>query len=216
MPRTCRACKSSQRQEIDAAIVAGTSFRNIAKRFGTTAGAVFRHKTHAAQAIVKASERREEQIGDNMLDQMRRAQRKAWALLDKAEAEGDVRGAIVALREARECIESLGEMLSRATAGQGGNTNLAALMLERIRRLREASESSAIPEPAPATPLIAAAIEAAPDHVDDAGKRCEESRPSLPRPARTFADVPASPPKLEPDHGRVRLPEAGDLGWMAR
>jgi len=77
-------------------------------------GALFRHKTHAGQAILKASERREEQIGDNVLGEMRRAQRKAWALLDKAEAEGDVRGAIVALREARECIESLGEMLSRA------------------------------------------------------------------------------------------------------
>ena len=78
MPRTCTACTSNQRQEIDAAIIAGTSFRDIAGRFGTSRSAIFRHKTHAAQAIVKAGERREEQVGDNLLDQMRRVQRKAW------------------------------------------------------------------------------------------------------------------------------------------
>jgi hypothetical protein len=43
---------------------------------------------------------------------MRRVQRKAWELLDKTESEGDHRGSIVALREVRECLESLGEMLA--------------------------------------------------------------------------------------------------------
>jgi hypothetical protein len=50
---------------------------------------------------------------------MRRVQRKAWQLLANTEAEGDHRGAIVALREIRECIESLGDILSRAPA-EGG------------------------------------------------------------------------------------------------
>jgi hypothetical protein len=45
---------------------------------------------------------------------LRRVQQKAWELLAKMEAEGDLRGSIVALREVRECVESLGEMLSRA------------------------------------------------------------------------------------------------------
>ena len=103
-----------QRPEIDGALVAGTSYRNIAERFGTSLAAIFRHKLHAGQAIVKAAERREEQLGDNLLDEMSRAQRKAWELLGKAEADGDVRGAIVALREARECVATLGDMLSRA------------------------------------------------------------------------------------------------------
>jgi len=39
---------------------------------------------------------------------------------------------------------------------------------------RERFLSSASPEPAPARPLSAAAIEAAPDHAADAGKRCED------------------------------------------
>jgi hypothetical protein len=69
---------------------------------------------------VKASERREECLGDNLLDEMRRMNRKAWDLLGSAESEGDYRGAIVALREARECIEAQDKMLARA-AEFGGN-----------------------------------------------------------------------------------------------
>jgi hypothetical protein len=47
-------------------------------------------------------------------------QRKAWELLAKTESEGDHRGAIVALREVRECLESLGEMLAKANTATGG------------------------------------------------------------------------------------------------
>ncbi len=51
---------------------------------------------------------------DSLLDEMRRVQKKAWELLGKFEAEQDWRGATVALREVRECVESLGELLARA------------------------------------------------------------------------------------------------------
>lgn len=54
-----------------------------------------------------------------MLDEMRRVQRKAWELLARTESEGDHRGSIVALREVRECLESLGEMLAKADAVNG-------------------------------------------------------------------------------------------------
>jgi len=56
---------------------------------------LLRHKNHVAQAIVKASEKREEQLGDNLLDEMRRVQRKAWELLARTESEGDHRASIV-------------------------------------------------------------------------------------------------------------------------
>jgi hypothetical protein len=41
-------------------------------------------------------------------------QRKAWELLGKMETEGDHRGSIVALREVRECVESIAVMVTRA------------------------------------------------------------------------------------------------------
>src|SRR5215470_11560702 len=116
MPRTCLACASPEREAIDKALATGEPLRNIAKRVWLSPAGLLRHKTHLSQAIVRASEKHEERLGDNLLDEMRRVQCKAWELLAKTEAEGDHRGAIVALREVRECLEPLGEILSRAPA----------------------------------------------------------------------------------------------------
>jgi len=114
MPRTCLACSSPERRAIDNALVAGEPLRNIAKRVSISPAGLLRHKNHVANTIVRASEKREERLGDSLLDEMRRVQRKAWELLARAESEGDHRGAIVALREVRECLESPGEMLVKA------------------------------------------------------------------------------------------------------
>ena len=119
MPRTCLACLHAEREAIDKALVSGEPLRNIAKRVSISPAGLLRHKSHVAQAIVKASERREELCGDNLLEEMRRVQRKARELLAKTESEGDHRGSIVALREVRECLESLGEMLVKADAANG-------------------------------------------------------------------------------------------------
>jgi transposase len=118
MARTCLACASPERAAIDKALVSGEPLRNIAKRVSISAAGLLRHKAHLSQAVVKASERREERLGDNLLEEMRRVQRKAWTLLEKAEEDGDNRGAIVALREVRECLESLGTMLAKAEASK--------------------------------------------------------------------------------------------------
>jgi hypothetical protein len=116
MPRTCLACVHPDRAAIDNALVAGEPLRNVAKRVSISPAGLLRHKSHVARAIVKASEKREERLGDDLLGEMRRVQRKAWELLAKTETDGDHRASIVALREVRECLESLGKMLSRAGA----------------------------------------------------------------------------------------------------
>ena len=72
MPRTCLACGSVEREGIDRALIAGEPLRNIAKRVSISPAGLLRHKLHVSQAIVKASEKREEQLGDNLLDEMRR------------------------------------------------------------------------------------------------------------------------------------------------
>jgi hypothetical protein len=91
-----------------------------------------RHKSHVAETIVKASEKREESLGANVLAEAERLLAKAWELLKRAEDEGDTRGAVVALREARGCLETLAGMLS------GKNLDLASVsddaILEEARR----------------------------------------------------------------------------------
>ena len=116
MPRTCLACSSPERAAIDKALVAGEPLRNIAKRVSLSPAGLLRHKNHVANAIGKAQADHEERLGETLLDEMRRVRRKAWELLSKTESEGDHRASIVALREVRECLKSLGEMLSQANA----------------------------------------------------------------------------------------------------
>jgi hypothetical protein len=88
---------------------------------------------------VKADEGRQERLGDNLLDEMRRVQRKAWELLAKTESEGDHRASIVALREVRECLESLGDMLAKAHAAQGPRPNLGQVLEAARRRVENMS-----------------------------------------------------------------------------
>ena len=90
---------------------------------------------------MKAAERQEEEHGVNLLAEAERVRRKAWELFSRTESEGDHRASIVALREVRECLESLGEMLSHAGPEGGGplsrwsNDELRAELEQRGEKL---------------------------------------------------------------------------------
>jgi hypothetical protein len=142
MPRTCLACSSPSREAIDRALVAHEPLRNIAKRVSISPAGLLRHKNHVAHAIGKAQAQHEERLGETLLDEMRRVQRKAWELLARTESEGDNRGSIVALREVRECLESLSEMLEKADTVNGEpvqdkRLDLSRLTDEQLRQLDE-------------------------------------------------------------------------------
>ena len=57
--------------------------RNIAERCFVSPPSLLRHKSDVAEAIVKASERREEQLGANALAEAQRLRAKAWELLKR-------------------------------------------------------------------------------------------------------------------------------------
>jgi hypothetical protein len=90
----CLACSSAEREAIDRALVTEEPLRDIAKRVSVSPAVLLPHKNHVAHIIMEASEKREEQLGDNLLDEMRRVQRKAWKLLGRTESEGDHRGSV--------------------------------------------------------------------------------------------------------------------------
>jgi hypothetical protein len=96
--RTCLVCSHGEREAIDSALATGEPLRNIAKRVSMSPAGLIRHKSHVAQTIIKASEKRGEQLGDCLLDEMGRVQRKAGELLARTESDGHLRGSIVALR----------------------------------------------------------------------------------------------------------------------
>src|ERR1700677_1805523 len=54
MHRSCTVCAHPRRAEIDAALVGGTTLREIAGRTGTTKSALDRHRPHVAKVIAQA------------------------------------------------------------------------------------------------------------------------------------------------------------------
>lgn len=111
MSRTCSICTSARRPEIELAMAAGRTYRDTAERYGTSKSALERHRPHVGRAIVKAAERREENFGDSLLDQMRSLQARTLKLLDDAEKDEDGRLRAVAIVQVRENLT----LLSRLT-----------------------------------------------------------------------------------------------------
>lgn len=126
MPRTCTVCTHAERASIDAALVAGEAFRNIAKQRGVSAAAIFRHKgEHLPQATIEAQQADEAARGDDLLGQVRQRQARverlvgiSEGLIGRAVQEGDLRTATAAVqaavsanREVRACFELLAKLL---------------------------------------------------------------------------------------------------------
>lgn len=111
MPRTCTICAHPSRAAIDAALVAGDAFRNIAERFGTSATALHRHKAdHLPAAVAAAHQAETVAQADDLLRQLRGLHAKSVSLLLAAERAGDLRTALAGVREARGCLDVLLEV----------------------------------------------------------------------------------------------------------
>ena len=108
MPAVCSLCRHAEREGIDAAIVAGRdSLRNIALRYGTSAPSVMRHREHIPGALVLARKAEEVTAADSLLEKTRTLESDARRLLAKAEAEGDFRAAIAAVKTALDVVALL-------------------------------------------------------------------------------------------------------------
>jgi hypothetical protein len=111
MPRTCSVCTHPQRVAIDRALVEGLPFRHIASRFDTSTAALQRHKAdHLPGHVAKAREAKQVADADDLLRQLKSLHNKAISILQQAEQAGDFRTALMGIREARGCIETLMEV----------------------------------------------------------------------------------------------------------
>src|SRR3954447_23338990 len=114
MPRRCTVCDHPERHSIDEVLVAGASYRSVAKRFGLSESAVYRHKTeHLPIHLLKAREVEELVQADNLLEQVRNLQTHALDILERAETTGDLRTALAAISQARGNLELLGKLAGK-------------------------------------------------------------------------------------------------------
>jgi transposase-like protein len=95
MPRRCTVCDHPESHCIDETLVTGAAYRSVAKRFGLSESAVYRHKTeHLPAHLLKAREVEEVARADDLLDQVRNLQTHALDILERAEMAGDLRTAL--------------------------------------------------------------------------------------------------------------------------
>ena len=111
MARTCTICRHDDRPAIDQAMVNHKPYRDIAGRFGVSRSALLRHHDdHLPAAMAKAKEAQEAARADDLLKEVRALRTKAYSLLMQAEKSGDLRTALMGVREARACLELLAEL----------------------------------------------------------------------------------------------------------
>jgi hypothetical protein len=106
MSRVCTICVSPDREQIDQQLLDGVALRDIAGRCPVSKTSLARHKAdHIPAQMVQAQSIAEVCQADTLLAQVESLQAKAMELLGKAEAESDLRTALVAVKEARSCLE---------------------------------------------------------------------------------------------------------------
>ena len=118
MARRCTICGHTKREDIDVALVSGDPFRHIAAQFDVSTTALQRHKrTHVPQSLMKAAESEELVRADDLLAHVSALQKRALTILEEAENGGDLRTALLAIREARSCIELLAKLVGDLRTG---------------------------------------------------------------------------------------------------
>jgi hypothetical protein len=131
MPRRCTVCDHSEMHSIHEALVSGAPYRSVAKRFGLSESAVYRHKTeHLPAHLLKAKEVEEAAMADDLLDQVRNLQAHALDILERAEKAGDLRTALAAISQARGNLELLGKLAGELDERPVVNLNVSPEWLE--------------------------------------------------------------------------------------
>lgn len=111
MPRTCTICNHTDRDKMDRALLAGEPYRNIAKQYGTSYTALFRHKQEdIPAALMKAHEAAEVSRADSWLWQLNRLAADARRIQQKAEAAKDYRAALAGVRELTRLVELVAKL----------------------------------------------------------------------------------------------------------
>ena len=100
MPRKCTVCLHRERAAIEQAIVAGETFRGVARRFAASADAVERHaRAHLPASLVAGAQAADVAHGDGLLHRLEALAADARRIADRAEEAGDYRTALTGVRE---------------------------------------------------------------------------------------------------------------------
>jgi hypothetical protein len=144
MPRTCTICSHPQRADIDAAAIAGASYRTIAHQFTVSRDALMRHKAdHLLAELVKAKQAEDVSRATDLLTMATNRDKIALALLSRAERAGDLKTAVQALRVSLVSLE----LLARLRGELNEQTTVNVLVLPEYMAARSALVAALAPFP---------------------------------------------------------------------
>jgi len=111
MPRPCTVCTHKDVENINKRLLGGEIYRTIADDTGLSETALKRHKAeHIPAKAAKATKAVEVAKADGLLEDIRGLRETAMGILQKAEESGDLKTALLGIREARGCLELLAKV----------------------------------------------------------------------------------------------------------
>lgn len=106
MPRTCTICKRGKSNEINSALLENEAYRSVAKRFGASESAVYRHQQeHLPKEMVRAKEAIEEVNAGTLFERLRELNGLTAAILNSAIGNGNHAIALQAIGRAEKQLE---------------------------------------------------------------------------------------------------------------
>jgi len=130
--RPCTVCQHPKRDEIDKLLATDSNFAGISRDFaGISEDALKRHKEkHLPGALAKAENIKEVVKADALLEDVRDLRQKALGILESAEKAGDLKTALLGIREARSCMELLAKVEGQLKDTPQINITLSAEWIE--------------------------------------------------------------------------------------
>ena len=137
--RPCTVCQHPKRDEIDKLLASNANFAGISRDYagisrdfaGISEDALKRHKEkHLPGALAKAENIKEVVKADALLEDVKALRKKALGILESAEKAGDLKTALLGIREARSCMELLAKVEGQLKEAPQVNITLSAEWIE--------------------------------------------------------------------------------------
>jgi len=129
MPPKCSICRHPNRVEIDAALIARQSLRDIARQFATSKDSLARHGEHIPKSLAMAKQAEVVASAETLLEQTHNLLARATRLADKAEHAKNLSAALQGVREIRGVLELLGKVSGELKTSQ---TNVGIAVQQAI------------------------------------------------------------------------------------
>jgi hypothetical protein len=114
MAARCTVCRSNHRAAVESALVAGTSLRDIARRFHLTKDSIQRHSAKCVRAeLEKRVEARNIVLADRLLDEMEQLHRITRLITARAIRTKEYRTGLRGVAEARRNLALVARMVGR-------------------------------------------------------------------------------------------------------